>query len=428
MIKITSQEIGLLSSYIFEISGIQLDQSKGYLLESRLQPLLSSHGFKTFGEIPQKAKADRSGNLKSRIIDAITINETYFFRDNTPFELMKNKIVPDLIDLRRREYGSSRFPLRIWSAACSTGQEVYSAAITLLEMLSDRRSFDIRILGTDISEEAVAKASYGKYNPFEVDRGLAAPLRHKYFTQMADGWRIKDEVRSLAKFSRMDLTQPFSALGKFDLVFCRNVAIYFSQPGKVKLFQKIAKVLNPGGVLIVGGSETLSGISRDFEAKHYLKGLFYQTKTDEETTAPDKRDEYPSPRKTPPQKSRRPEPPKSPMAKDKETARHRAAIDEKIIRKQVESKKVDPIDSPKKEAPIPQKTQPPEQEKPKSQPDTAPISLEEKLARPKATNKKGALLTSLQQKKQKESSSLLEKKTGKETQKGSLLDRINKKR
>ncbi|MCK5324047.1 MAG: protein-glutamate O-methyltransferase CheR, partial [Desulfobulbaceae bacterium] len=170
--SITSEEIQVLSKYIFEISGIQLSLDKGYLLETRLKPLLKFHGCATYSELYYQAKIDPSKKLKKEIIEAITTNETFFFRDNTPFELLRNKIIPDLIDRRTGVSRSGRVPVRIWSAACSTGQEVYSIAMTLMEMLPDLGKYDIFILGTDISDKVVANASYGKYNKFEVERGL----------------------------------------------------------------------------------------------------------------------------------------------------------------------------------------------------------------------------------------------------------------
>jgi len=280
MIDITPQEIDLFSRYIYDISGIQIDANKGYLLESRFQSLLASCGCQSYTELYHRARADQSASLMNQIIDAITTNETYFFRDNRPFELLANKIIPDLIDLRRRETGSARLSLRIWSAACSTGQEIYSIGITLIELLKNLNQYNISILGTDISDQVIAKASYGEYNTFEIERGLPKPYLTKYFNKSPKGWRIKDEVRTLARFEKRDLTKPFSELGKFDVIFCRNVAIYFSQANKIQLFKKLAHSLAPGGSLIVGASETLSGIATDFEAKHYLKSLFYQLKGD----------------------------------------------------------------------------------------------------------------------------------------------------
>ncbi len=277
MKKITAMEIEILVRYIDEISGIQLDQKKGYLLENRLQPLMLSYGTTTYMELHRKATSDSTGTVKSEIIDAITTKETLFFRDITPFDLMKNKIIPELLD-RRRQGNSSHIPIGIWSAACSTGQEVYSIGITLLEMLQDIQRCDIRILGTDISEQAVVRARMGKYNPFELKRGMPMNWLNKYFDRLGDEWHVKTEIRNLARFEKLDLMRPFSELGRFDLVFCRNVAIYFSRESRIQLYQKIARILRPDGALIVGGSESLRGLNTDFEPHRYKNGLFYKLK------------------------------------------------------------------------------------------------------------------------------------------------------
>lgn len=278
MTAITEQEFERVAAFVLEHAGIQLEKGKEYLVEARLQPLLERYQLQSYKELLQKAVQDTSDDVKTRIVNAITINETYFFRDQSPFELIKNKILPDIIDIRSQQYKQGQIPIKIWSAACSTGQEVYSLAITLLEMLPDIQRFNLNILGTDISSDAVAKASYGKYNQFEIDRGLGSYFLNKYFNQVPNGWRIKDQVRGLVRFSRFDLNQPFSSLGTFDLVMCRNVAIYFPMQGKIRLFQKIANVLNPNGVLMVGGSESLAGIATDFVPRHYLNGVFYQVR------------------------------------------------------------------------------------------------------------------------------------------------------
>ena len=277
-INITPDEIQVLGKYIFNLTGITIGQDKGYLLETRLHHLLAEYNCANYSELYYKANSSSSRDLPEKIIDAISTNETYFFRDNTPFDLLRNKIIPDLIDYRRRTSPNlSPLPIRIWSAACSSGQEVYSIGITLLEMGLGGKEYDISILGTDISNNIIAQASYGKYNKFEVERGLAPQLRTKYFTQAADGWRIKDQVRVLAKFSHLNLQKQFPAsVNKFDIIFCRNVAIYFNMQDKIRLFRKISRVLEPHGSLIIGGSETLTDKSSGLAPQYYLRGIFYQ--------------------------------------------------------------------------------------------------------------------------------------------------------
>lgn len=278
MIKITTREIDILSRYIYEKTGIVIKRDKAYLLQSRLQPVMKELACSNYSELYLKIKSDKSGKLTKQTIDAITTNETFFFRDEKPFSLLRNKIIPDLIDRRKKDgaYTGKRLPLRIWSAACSTGQEVYSIAMTLAEILPVR-DYDIHILGTDISDKAIAAASYGKYNAFEVQRGLPSQLRAKYFTPVDTGfWRIKDEIRAMAEFKKINLLRPLGDHGKFDAIFCRNVAIYFSGADKVKLFNNLGRFLEPDGALILGGSETLSGITTGFETKNYLRSIYYQ--------------------------------------------------------------------------------------------------------------------------------------------------------
>jgi len=276
MTAITADEISTLTKYVYSLCGVALDSSKAYLLEARFKPLLSKYGLRSYMELYQRAVADRSGEMEKEIVSAITTNETLFFRDNSPFEVFKHKIIPDIIDARSKTYPGKSTPIRIWSAACSTGQEVYSIAICLLEVLGRIDRYDITILGTDISDEAIAKASYGKYTKFEIERGLPESVLQRYFNPTGDGWRIKDEIRSMAVFKKFNLMKPFTGLGRFDVVFCRNVAIYFTPQDKRAVFEKIATVLEPDGALIIGSTESLSGVTSVFEPRRYLRAVYYQ--------------------------------------------------------------------------------------------------------------------------------------------------------
>ncbi len=210
MASVSTEELAVWSRYIQSICGVQLDSSKGYLIETRLHPLLSESGCANFTDLFKKVKADASNGFRRKIIDAITTGETSFFRDTSPFELLQHKIIPDLIDKRVKTPGNGgRTPIRIWSAACSTGQEVYSTAIVLKELLVDLNRYDIRILGTDISDKAVTQASYGHYSKLEMDRGMASDKLGKYFRQEKQDWKIKDEIRSLTVFKKMNLLRAF---------------------------------------------------------------------------------------------------------------------------------------------------------------------------------------------------------------------------
>ena len=209
--------------YIYSISGISIDASKAYLLETRFGKLLEEEGCQSYGDFYRKAKSDPKKELEKKIIDAITTNETLFFRDNGPFELLKHKILPDLIDVRSgsggRPQGSN---LRIWSSACSTGQEIYSVAIVIKELVGDDKKHRFTLIGTDLSDVAVTRASSGTYNKFEIERGLPPQKLQRYFTPSGGNWKIKDEIRAMASFKRMNLMQPFVGLGKFDIILCRK--------------------------------------------------------------------------------------------------------------------------------------------------------------------------------------------------------------
>jgi chemotaxis protein methyltransferase CheR len=275
-VAITSEEMLAWSRYIEEICGIHLDDSKGYLVETRLGSMLSEEGASSYSELIRKARADSTNKLRGKIIESITTNETSFFRDTCPFELLRHKLIPELID--RRSRNGTRTPIRIWSAACSTGQEVYSTAIVFKELLGDLTRHDIRILGTDISNKVIVQASYGDFNGLEIGRGLPQDAVARHFTVSGDRWRVRDEIRALATFRMMNLLEPFSFPSPFDIIYCRNVAIYFTEADKTRLFRNLAKYLARDGFLIIGSTESISGLCPELEPKRHLRAVFYQWK------------------------------------------------------------------------------------------------------------------------------------------------------
>ena len=275
--KIDPGEFKVFAQYIHSLCGVVLDDSKAYLIETRLGGLAQENGCSTFSELYYKARSDPSKALPRKIIDAITTNETLFFRDSAPFEMLQYKILPDLIDARKKKILSGiPLPVRIWSAACSTGQELYSIAIVLREMLGDLSQYNLRLVGTDISNKAVAQASRGIYNKTEMERGLPAGKLERYFLAMDGGWKIKDEIRAMASFSTINLLENFPSLGRFDIIFCRNVAIYFSDQDKALLYKRLASMLEPDGYLVIGGTESLTGISSLFAPQRHMRSVFYQ--------------------------------------------------------------------------------------------------------------------------------------------------------
>ena len=270
--KVTPDEIPVVARLVNELCGVILDETKGYLIDSRLGTVAKAAGCADFGDLCQKARASR--NLQNEIIDAITTQETLFFRDGSPFEALKHKAIPETIDSKAGTPSAKR--LRVWSAACSTGQEPYSLAMTLCELIPDALSWDIDILATDISDSAIAKSSMGRYAEYEIARGMAPNMLSKYFHKESAEWRVKDELRSLIRFDRRSLLEPFTDLGPFDIVFCRNVAIYFDTDVKRDLFNRLGDRLTPEGYLFVGSSESLNNLDPRFVAQHHCRGIFYQ--------------------------------------------------------------------------------------------------------------------------------------------------------
>jgi chemotaxis protein methyltransferase CheR len=274
---ITQNELLAWSRYIHEICGVYLDTTKGYLIETRLAALLRETGSGGWAELLYKAKSDTVAALRLKIISAITTNETSFFRDSAPFELLQYKLFPELID-RRTKSGLHPIPIRILSAACSTGQEAYSTAIVLKEMLGDLRNYDIRILGLDISDAAVAQASYAHYSWMELDRGMSADKLVRHFELSGDTYKVRDELRATATFRRANLLEPLIESSPFDIIFCRNIAIYFTEPDKKKLFRNLGRVLARDGAFIIGSTESLTGLCPEFEPQRYHRSVFYQKK------------------------------------------------------------------------------------------------------------------------------------------------------
>ncbi len=275
MIRITPSEIQLVSQYIQSLTGIYIDRTKTYLFETRLHSLAEANGCSSYQELCHKARNELGKRLERSIIDAITTNETLFFRDKGPFELLRHKLLPELIDTRSAQ-GRTKTRINIWSAAASTGQELYSICIVIKELLKNDPQFTFRLLGTDISDAAISQASYGKYNKFEIERGLDKKYLQKYFTLEGDSWKIKDELRAMVTFRKQNLLQPFTALGKFDIIFCRNVAIYFTPADRKRLFAKLADSLADDGYLIIGSTESLTGVCPRFLPKRHLQYVFYQ--------------------------------------------------------------------------------------------------------------------------------------------------------
>lgn len=272
--SVTTSGVESLISLIEELCGIYLDETKGYLIDARFGSLIAKHGCEHYGALAALAKRADQGGLRSEIVDAITTNETLFFRDNSPFEALRHKILPDLVD--QAESGRRSKRLRIWSAACSTGQEPYSIAMTLRDVIPDIETWSIDILGTDVSAAAVTQAVAGVYSSLEVSRGVVQDVLLSNFVEEAGRWRVRDDIRRMVRFETRNLFDPIAETNTFDIVFCRNVAIYFKQADRDKLFERLTNSMTEDGYLFVGSAESLSHLGPRFAPQHHCNCNVYR--------------------------------------------------------------------------------------------------------------------------------------------------------
>ena len=250
-------------------SGLVLGADKHYLVESRLLPVVRKAGLGDLATLVQKLKGADAEPLLVEVVEAMTTNETFFFRDRIPFDQFRESIMPALIAARARERR-----IRIWCAAASTGQEPYTLAICLKEMGKMLSGWQVEIIATDISTDALEKAKTGIYSQFEVQRGLPIMMLVKYFTQVGELWQLTPELRGMVQFKPYNLLHDLSRLGVFDVVFCRNVLIYFDQPTKVDVLDRMARVTAPDGFLALGAAETVVGLTDAFKPMADKRGLY----------------------------------------------------------------------------------------------------------------------------------------------------------
>jgi chemotaxis protein methyltransferase CheR len=258
-----------LRNYIHRESGILLDNDKQYLLEARLLPIVQQSQLASLDALCTALRSHGEPQFRKKIVEAMTTHETLFFRDVAPFDALKNEILPPLIDLRK-----STRKLSFWSAAASSGQEAYSLAMMLLEM--GLGSWNLQILGTDLSEPILARAREGRYMQIEVNRGLPVNYMVKYFDRLGLDWKIKDQIRGMVGYEHFDLRQSMRTKGPFDVIFCRNVLIYFDTDTKKKILGELRAALFPGGHLILGGSESTLNLDNEFRRVPMGRTVFYQ--------------------------------------------------------------------------------------------------------------------------------------------------------
>jgi chemotaxis protein methyltransferase CheR len=269
---VTPLDYDYLRKLLKDRSGLVLSTEKQYLVESRLTPLARRAGIASLGDLVAKLRGNNE-RLAVDVVEAMTTNETFFYRDKIPFDHFRDTIVPGLLAARARERR-----LRIWCSAASTGQEPYSLAMCLKEMKDKLTGWRVEILGTDLSADVLEKAKAGVYSQFEVQRGLPIQMLVKHFSQVGDTWQISPEIRTMVQYRQLNLLSDFLHLGSFDVVFCRNVLIYFDQETKISVLNRIARLLDPEGFLVLGAAETVVGLTEAFKPLADKRGLYTPNK------------------------------------------------------------------------------------------------------------------------------------------------------
>jgi len=265
---VTPFDYEFLRKFLKDRSGLDLSADKQYLVESRLMPLARKAGLPGLGELVAKLK-NGTEPLAAEVVEAMTTNETFFFRDKVPFDHLKATVLPELMKAR-----ASRRALRIWCAASSTGQEPYSIAMCLKELGPMLAGWRVEIVATDLSHGVLDKSRAGLFSQFEVQRGLPIQLLVKHFTQVGELWQLNADIRAMVQFKQLNLLQDFSHLGGFDVIFCRNVLIYFDQDTKTNVFGRLAKRIEPDGFLMLGAAETVVGLTDAFKPYPDRRGLY----------------------------------------------------------------------------------------------------------------------------------------------------------
>ena len=263
-------DLSFVCDLVYKEAAIVLDDTKSYLIEARLEPLAKREGFDSSRDLVESLRTTKSPALVSKAIDAMTTNETSFFRDVHPFVSLRKHVFPEIIGRKSAEKRIS-----IWCAACSSGQEPYTIALVLKEHFPELRDWDVSILATDISDEMLTRCRKGIFSKLEVNRGLPAPLLIKYFLQEDAEWRLKDEIRSMIEFRELNLIAPFPLMPRVDVVFIRNVLIYFDVKTKKEIMENIRLIMDPEGYMFLGGAETTFNIHDAFHRLRLDKSTCY---------------------------------------------------------------------------------------------------------------------------------------------------------
>ena len=283
-IEPSDEEFAKLRELIRQACGISVPEDKRYLITQRLSSMLKPAGCKNFTEFIQKLGFDQAGSaLREKVVEAMTTNETSFFRDMHPFEALRENLLPIVaarIRASRLKHGGEH-KAKIWCAASSTGQEPYSIAMLINETFGvgafqDIRAQDIQIVATDIATEVLARASKAQYNQTEISRGLSDDMRKKYYTQSGQNWTLAPQIRKMVEFKPLNLIKSFTGLGNFDIIFCRNVLIYFDEMTKAKILDQFHEMLIIGGAMVLGAMENTYCLSNKFHSKRVGKTIIYE--------------------------------------------------------------------------------------------------------------------------------------------------------
>ena len=267
---VSAADYGFLAGLLREHCALVLEPGKEYLIKSRLTPLAHRHGLGAIGQLLERLREPASSGLVTEVVEAMVTTETSFFRDIHPFETLKKTVLPKLIELRRDQR-----QLNIWCAASSSGQEPYSIAILLKEYFPELAGWRVTLSATDISQEMLTRSRAGRYSQVEVNRGLPTPLLLKWFRQEAGSWQLDEQIRGMVSFTPLNLAQPWPAMPRWDLIFLRNVMIYFDIEVKKEILGRVSRVLSPEGYLLLGGAETTLNLDDSFQRIETLKSGFY---------------------------------------------------------------------------------------------------------------------------------------------------------
>ncbi len=265
------EDFEYLRTFLKEQSGLVLSEDKGYLVESRLMPVARKRGINGLEELVATVRGGKDESLRVDVVEAMTTNESFFFRDNKPFESLRDVVLPRIAEARKTA-GARK--IRIWSSACSSGQEAYTIGMILKDNPTLLRGLDVEIVGTDISSEIIAKAKAGIYTQFEAQRGLPIQSLVAHFDQVGEHWKIKESIREMVTFHQANLLRDLSLFGRFDIVFCRNVLIYFDAADKAEVLHKIGGMMPADGILYLGGAESVIGITDAFMPLQGVRGVY----------------------------------------------------------------------------------------------------------------------------------------------------------